>query len=86
MKITQDTPLIEVMEINPFAGEILMSYGMPCISCPASLMETVGEAALVHRMDMECLLEDLNAEFPIYDETDEFSGYITDSELFERFN
>ena len=59
-KVTKDTYLSELLEYKPEAAYILMSYGMACVGCPASLMETVEEAALVHGLDIEELLAKLN--------------------------
>ncbi|SET28249.1 hybrid cluster protein-associated redox disulfide domain-containing protein [Natronincola peptidivorans] len=61
MKITKDTLISDVLKINPNAVSILMSYGMGCLGCPSSQMETVGQAAAVHGIDADALLEKLNA-------------------------
>ena len=59
-KITADTKIFDALEINPNAGEILMSYGMHCLGCALAHGETVGEAAAVHGADLEKMLEELN--------------------------
>ena len=53
-KITADTIIVDALDINPNAGEILMRYGMHCHG------ETVGEAAQVHGADLDKMLEELN--------------------------
>lgn len=58
--ITKDTPISEVLKMKPKAAEILMEYGMGCLGCPSAQMETVGQAAMVHGIDLEKLLEKLN--------------------------
>ncbi|SDK02411.1 DUF1858 domain-containing protein [Natronincola ferrireducens] len=60
MKITQDTKISEVLKINPNAVSILMSFGMGCLGCPSAQMETLGQAAAVHGIDVNVLLEKLN--------------------------
>lgn len=60
MKITKDMTIGEVIETNPEAARILMSFGMGCIGCPASQAETLEEASQVHGMDIDKLLEALN--------------------------
>ena len=35
---------------------------MHCIGCPASLVETLEEACMVHGIDVEDVLEELNKE------------------------
>ena len=37
-----------------------MGFGMHCFSCPISQMETLEEAAMVHDVDLDFLLEKLN--------------------------
>lgn len=61
MKITENTKIGEVLKMNPNAVSILMSYGMGCLGCPSSQMETLGQAAAVHGIDLHELLEKLNA-------------------------
>jgi hybrid cluster-associated redox disulfide protein len=60
-KITENTTIFEALQINPNAGDILMSYGMHCLGCALAHGETVGEAAEVHGADLEKMLEELNA-------------------------
>jgi hybrid cluster-associated redox disulfide protein len=59
-KITADTLIMEALEINPKAADILMSYGMHCLGCALSHGETVGEAAGVHGADLDSMLKELN--------------------------
>ena len=59
-KITENTTIFEAIQINPKAGEILMSHGMHCLGCALAHGETVGEAAEVHGADLEQMLEELN--------------------------
>ncbi|WP_053955959.1 DUF1858 domain-containing protein [Inediibacterium massiliense] len=60
MKITKDTLIVDALKINPKAAEILMSFGMGCLGCPSSQMESLEDAAQVHGIDLEKLLEELN--------------------------
>lgn len=59
-KITADTIIVDALDINPNAGEILMRYGMHCLGCAIAHGETVGEAAQVHGADLDKMLEELN--------------------------
>ena len=59
-KITADTKIFDALEINPNAGEILMSYGMHCLGCAIAHGETVAEAAAVHGIELSELLNALN--------------------------
>lgn len=59
-KITSDTLIMEALQINPKAADILMKYGMHCIGCALAHGETVGEAAGAHGADLEQMLSELN--------------------------
>lgn len=58
--ITENTLIMEAVEANPNAPEILLSYGMHCLGCAIAHGETIAEAAMVHGIDVNKLLEDLN--------------------------
>ncbi|KYH28072.1 MULTISPECIES: DUF1858 domain-containing protein [Clostridium] len=60
MKITKDMTIGEIVRNFPNTVEILMSFGMGCVGCPSAQAETLEEAAMVHGMDIEKLLEALN--------------------------
>ena len=62
MKFNKDTKIGELLEVAPEKAEILLNVGMHCIGCPASQMETLEEACDVHGIDVEDVLEKLNAE------------------------
>jgi hybrid cluster-associated redox disulfide protein len=59
-KINKDMTLGEVLSMNDKYAEIFMGFGMHCISCPVSQMETIEEAAQVHDVDVDELLKKLN--------------------------
>lgn len=60
MEITKDTLISDALKINPKAAEILMGFGMGCLGCPSSQMESLEQAAEIHGIDLEKLLEELN--------------------------
>lgn len=60
MKITKDSVIGEVLRINPGAAPILMSFGMGCLGCPSSQMETLEQAAAIHGISLDDLLAKLN--------------------------
>ena len=62
MKFNKDTRIGELLEVAPEKAEILLNVGMHCIGCPASQMETIEEACDVNGIDVEDVLEKLNAE------------------------
>lgn len=59
-KITANTLIADVLQINPNAPEILMAAGMHCFGCALAHNETVAEAVAVHGEDLETLLAKLN--------------------------
>ena len=59
--ITKDMLIFEIIEMKPEAVEILTEAGMHCIGCPASAGETLEEACEVHGIDVNEVLERLNA-------------------------
>ena len=59
--ITKDTTIGDILNIKPEAIPVLMEIGMHCIGCPASVGETVEEAAAVHGVDADELVARMNA-------------------------
>ena len=62
MEFNKDTTIGEILEKAPEKVEILLNAGMHCIGCPASQMETIEEACDVHGIDVDEIVEKLNAE------------------------
>lgn len=61
MKISKDMTIVEILEVAEEKAQILMDAGMHCLGCPASQAETLEEACEVHGIDVDELLEKLNA-------------------------
>ena len=60
--ITKDTIIGDILDMAPQTAPIFLSIGMHCPGCPSSRGETVAEACAVHGVDVEKLLEAVNAE------------------------
>ena len=60
--IRSDMIVRDVILAHPDAAEVLMRVGMGCISCPAALMESLGDACMVHGLDGEEVVKYLNQE------------------------
>ena len=60
MAITKEMVIREIIQSKPEAAEILMAHGMGCVGCPGAQMETLEEAAAVHGMNLQKLLDALN--------------------------
>ena len=61
MEINKEMTIGELLEKAPEKAEILLEVGMHCLGCPASQMETLEEACDVHGIDVEEVVEKLNA-------------------------
>lgn len=59
-QITKDTIIGDILDIAPQTAPIFMSIGMHCLGCPASRGETVEQACMVHGVDVESLLKEIN--------------------------
>ena len=60
-QISKNTTIGELLNVYPEAAPILMEIGMHCLGCPASQMESLEEAAMVHGIDSDLLVEKINA-------------------------
>mgnify|MGYP003098338226 FL=1 len=58
--VTKDIIIGELILIDRGIIPILMNAGMHCIGCPSSQGETLEEACMVHGMDVDALLKDIN--------------------------
>ena len=61
MKFDKNTKIGELLEVAPEKAEILMEAGMHCLGCPASQAETLEEACEVHGIDVDDLINKINA-------------------------
>jgi len=59
-KVTKDSTIAEVLRQNPKAAQVLMRYGMHCLGCATATGESVAQAAMAHRIDLDSLLKELN--------------------------
>ncbi|MFH1325265.1 MAG: DUF1858 domain-containing protein [archaeon] len=61
--ITKNTNLMELVEKYPEVVEILMGYGLHCVTCTFSQFDSLENGAKLHGMskdDFEMMLKDLN--------------------------
>ena len=59
-KIEKSTIIGDVLDIAPQTAPLFMAIGMHCLGCPASRGETVEEARMVHGVDPDAFLEQVN--------------------------
>ena len=60
-QVTKEMTIGELLNMNPNVAPILMEIGMHCLGCPASQGESLAEAAMVHGIDADLLVEKINA-------------------------
>lgn len=63
VKITKDMTMGELLSIDRGVAIVLMQAGMHCIGCPSSIGESLEEAAMVHGIDADELLVNINKYF-----------------------
>ena len=59
--ITRDMTIAQAIATNRDIIPVLLDIGMHCLGCPSAQAETLEEAALVHGLDPEDLMERINA-------------------------
>ncbi|KHD15904.1 hydroxylamine reductase [Clostridium butyricum] len=58
--ITKDMIIADIISADAENTKILMEFGMHCIGCPSSQMETLEDACAVHGLNVEELIKKLN--------------------------
>lgn len=58
--INKDMTIEEILKIKEDAAEIFMRFGMGCVGCPSAQGEYLDNAASIHGIDLDELLEALN--------------------------
>ena len=60
MKIDKTMKINEILELAPEKADLLLEAGMHCLGCMAAAEETLEEACMVHGIDVDELVEQLN--------------------------
>ena len=63
MTITKDMTLNDIIALDRGSAAVMMEYGMSCIGCPYSMMESLEMACSAHGVDSDELLDALNEYF-----------------------
>lgn len=63
MEITKDMIIGDVVMADQGVAPILMEAGLHCLGCALATGETIEEACMVHGMDCDTLVENLNKYF-----------------------
>lgn len=59
-KVSKDMLIGQLLQIDANIAPILMRAGMHCLGCPSSQMESLEEAAMVHELDVDVLVNQIN--------------------------
>ena len=62
-RVTKDTMIGDLLQIDQNVAPLLLNIGMHCLGCPSSQMETIEEAAMVHGLDPDDLVVEINTLF-----------------------
>lgn len=61
MQATKDMTIQKVIELDEGTAEILMNSGMHCLGCAMAHGETIEQACAVHGINVDTLMEQINA-------------------------
>ena len=59
MEITKQTTMGEMLNYDRGIAMVLMQAGMHCIGCPSSIGESLEEACMVHGIDSDEVLKNI---------------------------
>lgn len=57
--ITKEMTIGEILRTRPEIAPVLMNAGMHCLGCPSAQGESLEEAAMVHGMDIDALMQEI---------------------------
>ena len=63
VNITKEMTMGELLSIERGVAVVLMNAGMHCIGCPSSIGESLEEACMVHGIEVDELLKNINEYF-----------------------
>ena len=61
MKITKEMKIGEILDKDMDVAPFLLNMGMHCLGCPSARSETLEQACLVHGVDADQLVEEINS-------------------------
>jgi hybrid cluster-associated redox disulfide protein len=61
LRIHRNMTIAEALKLKPAIAGVLMGKGMHCLGCVIAQGETIEQAAEVHGLDVEELMQELNA-------------------------
>ena len=61
INITKDMTIGDLLVVAPIVAPVLLEVGMHCLGCPSAQAETLEEAAMVHGLEADVLVEKIKA-------------------------
>ena len=60
MVVTKETKIGEILDASVEVAPFFLNMGMHCLGCPSARMETIEQACMVHGVDADDLVEEIN--------------------------
>lgn len=60
-QISKDMLIGELIQLDERIAPVLMGVGMHCLGCPSSQAESLEEACMVHGINVDELVQNINA-------------------------
>ncbi len=62
MAVNKDMTIGQIVENYPKTVEVFNRFGMGCLGCPATQYESLEQGAILHGIDVDQLVKELNDE------------------------
>ena len=60
ISVNKQMQIMELLSLNPNVKDVLLGFGLHCLTCPMAQMETLEEACMVHDVDPDLVIEKVN--------------------------
>jgi len=64
MAITKEMSIGAIVQDHPETVRVFLNHGLMCVGCAAARFETLEQGAMAHGIDVDALVNDLNAVVP----------------------
>lgn len=59
-QVTSDMIIMDVLRMDRTTAPIFIKHGMHCLGCPSASGESIADACMVHGINSDSLINDLN--------------------------
>ena len=63
MTIDKDMLIGDILDADRETAQFFLNMGMHCLGCPSARNESIAQACMVHGVDVDDLIEELNNYF-----------------------